>query len=172
MTHTEALEFLSPLAIAAGESWADLGAGTGVFSRALADFVGKTGKVYALDKNAASLRQLRDQNGQIEVLQGDFTRPLHLQNLDGILLANSLHYVRRQATLLTGLQTNLKQNGQIAIIEYESRTPNPWVPYPISFSKLEHLAERLNISPPEKLATRASRYHGEMYLAVLFQRIR
>lgn len=42
-------ERLAPLKLQPGEVVADIGAGTGVFSRAMARAVGPTGKVYAED---------------------------------------------------------------------------------------------------------------------------
>lgn len=50
MTHTEALAFLASAGPFHG-TWVDVGAGTGTFSLALAELLGPTGNVIAIDTN-------------------------------------------------------------------------------------------------------------------------
>src|SRR5215216_3058591 len=83
----------------AGKVWADLGSGSGAFTLALADLLGPTGEIYSIDQNASSLREqeraMRAQFPAVNVhyLPTDFTRPLTLPPLDGIVMANSLHFL-------------------------------------------------------------------------------
>jgi precorrin-6B methylase 2 len=58
LNHSEALGLLHPATIRQGETWADLGAGTGTFSKALAELVGPTGTVHAVDKDKHALSDL------------------------------------------------------------------------------------------------------------------
>src|SRR3989442_10992843 len=61
--------------------WADLGAGTGTFTRALASLL-PGGRVYAVDQNARSLSKPNNhrQRGAATIIPvvADFTRPLDL----------------------------------------------------------------------------------------------
>ena len=82
-------------------------------------------------------------------------------------MANSLHFVRNQQRLLGQLKLDLNPTGRLVIIEYDIHQGNPWVPFPVSFKRLEHLASKAGLPEPEKVATRPSRYHHEMYLAVI-----
>src|SRR2546426_9988916 len=80
-----------------GGRWADLGAGEGAFTRALADVLGPEAHVVAVDKDAGALRAT---GSGFETRVADFTKPLDLRDLDGVLMANSLHFVRDKEPVL------------------------------------------------------------------------
>ena len=174
MTHEEAVALLTPARIAPGGRWADLGAGRGRFAWALAELLGLEGTVYALDKDARALKDLRnaaplEHSAQVIPQRADFTKPLELSNFDGILLANSLHFVRNPRRVLPQVMSRVRAGGLLVVIEYERRSANPWVPFPVPFERLEWLAEKSGLPAPERVATRPSLYHREMYLAVVRQ---
>jgi hypothetical protein len=97
----------------------------------------------------------------------DFTQLLNLEKLDGILLANALHFVREQAGLLHRLKLHLKPTGRLLVVEYDIARGNPWVPFPVPFERLKTLAARAKLGAPVKVTTKPSRYHREMYVAVV-----
>src|SRR5213079_2399942 len=80
-----------------GGVWADLGAGAGAFTLALADLIGPGGVIYSIDKDQRALRQqeqamrARFPATTVHYLAADFTRPLDLPQLDGVVMANALH---------------------------------------------------------------------------------
>jgi ubiquinone/menaquinone biosynthesis C-methylase UbiE len=170
MTHEEALRLLRPTNIFTGETWADLGAGTGRFTKALAELLGKTGTVHAVDRDRRALNQIqasRLESASIITHHQDFTEPLNLENLDGILMANALHFVRDQTSLLNQLTKYLKSTGKFIVIEYDIARANPWVPFPLSFENLKKLVIRVGLQEPVKMTRKDSRYHREMYVAVV-----
>src|SRR5262249_10576104 len=123
-----------------GGTWAELGAGEGTFTRALAELLGPESRIYAVDRDAraiAALRRWAERDApHVIPVQGDFTRSLELPGLgeralDGLLLANSLHYVREPDRLLARLASRLRPGGRVVLVEYDRRGANPWVPYPI-----------------------------------------
>src|SRR3954468_4651478 len=89
-------------AVTAGGTWADLGAGRGTFTAALARLLGERGRVYAVDRDRAAVNvlrrlRLRDGDAVVNALDGDFAAVdfasrSSLRSLDGVLLANALHY--------------------------------------------------------------------------------
>ena len=169
MTHQEALSFLEPSNILPGKIWADLGAGKGVFSYALAERLGPNGKVYAVDQSAEVMR-LAPKAGSAPIIpqQRDIGQALDLPQLDGILLANVLHYFPDPHALLKELQQYLRLSGTLLVIEYDREAANPWVPYPISLSQWQKLAANLPGTKNEILAKRPSQFGaGGMYLAQL-----
>jgi SAM-dependent methyltransferase len=103
------------------------------------------------------------------LLEGDIRQPPELPPLDGIVAANSLHYVDRkqQAATLQRWSTLLKPGGRIVLVEYDSNNPNQWVPYPISFDRLKSLTRDAGLPTPTLLATHPSRWSGGIYSALI-----
>jgi hypothetical protein len=52
------------------------------------------------------------------------------------------------------------------IVEYDRRTANRWVPYPIPVDRLTELASSAALTDPRVVATRPSEYQGALYAAV------
>jgi len=146
-----------------GGRWADLGAGEGAFTLALAELVGPEAHIVAVDKDRRALRALA---GRFETVVADFTRPLDLRDLDGVVMANSLHYVRDKQPVLESVRAMLRPGGRLIIVEYGTDRGNTWVPYPFTFAQWEKLAERAGFVTSRLLSTVPSRWLGTMYSAV------
>ena len=173
MEDSEAMDLLRPaLPAAAGGEWADLGAGTGTFTRALAALLGPGARIHAVDADERALRGLRPTaarrqgSAEIVILPGDFTRPLPLPPLDGMVMANALHFVRDQPAAVALAASYLRLGGRLVVIEYQHRPPNPWVPHPVSAARFAELAADAGLARPHVVARRPSAYGGEMYVAV------
>ncbi len=155
--------------------WADLGAGTGNFTWALAAVLGPAGTVYALDRDARAIaaqqaRMAHDPPGAMVLpRQADVLRPLDLPLLDGILMANLLHFIRDQAGLLRRVATHLHPTGHLLIIEYEQPTAIPWVPHPLPFVRLAELAPAAGLRAPTLIGTRRSPSSGRVLYAAVIQ---
>src|SRR5437870_910905 len=80
------------------QQWADLGCGSGLFTNALATLLHTGSTIHAVDKNISSFRKTNNnKNTIINPLQLDFVSSnLPLNDLDGVLMANSLHYVKNR----------------------------------------------------------------------------
>jgi 2-polyprenyl-3-methyl-5-hydroxy-6-metoxy-1,4-benzoquinol methylase len=155
----------------AGQVWVDLGAGKGLFTQALARLLPEESIIYAIDKDQTALDAISVLSGKLTVKtrQLDFvTQPLGIDKVDGIILANSLHFVKDKQTFMQNLNSNLKTEGRIIVVEYDMDIANPWVPYPISFKSLEKLAEKVRFNLPTKLHEVPSSYNrANIYAAVL-----
>jgi ubiquinone/menaquinone biosynthesis C-methylase UbiE len=157
---------------ASGGVWADLGSGWGAFTLALADLLGPTGEIYSVDKDHGALREqeremrVRFPSTRVHYLQADFTRPLDLPPLDGVVMANSLHYERHKEPVVELIRGYLKPGGRLILIEYNADRGNPWVPFPISYPNWEKLAERCGFASTHLLATAPSRFLREIYSAL------
>jgi ubiquinone/menaquinone biosynthesis C-methylase UbiE len=154
-----------------GGVWADLGAGTGNFTWALAELLGPQATVYALDRDGAAITAQRERiqrqppAARVIPRQADVTHPLDLPPLDGLLLANLLHFVRDQAGLLQRLAGHLPPAGQLLLIEYEQRLPIPWVPFPVPFARFSALAVAAGFTQPRPVGTRRSPSSGRVLYA-------
>ena len=143
--------------------WADLGCGEGAFTLALAELLGPDGHIVAVDKDRRALRALE---GRVETRVADFTRPLDLSDLDGVVMANSLHYVRDKQPVLESIHKMLRPNGRLIIVEYGTDSGNTWVPYPFNYARWETIAADAGFRNTRLLSTVPSRWLGTMYSAV------
>ncbi|WP_240643126.1 class I SAM-dependent methyltransferase [Sinomicrobium pectinilyticum] len=141
--------------------WADLGCGAGLFSKALSHYLPVDSTVFAVDKT----RSFTPDTEKIRFIKADFVNDtLPLEELDGILMANSLHYVKNQPVFLKKLHAYLKPGAGFIIIEYDKTIPVPmWVPYPVSFVRLGQIFHSLGYTSVEKIGERASVYGNDMF---------
>jgi ubiquinone/menaquinone biosynthesis C-methylase UbiE len=173
MNHTDHVNLLKPANLPAGGTWADFGAGSGAFTLALRELVGPQADIYAVDKERARLAELErgyrsrfGDSSRLHLLQGDFSRILELPPLDGVVMANSLHFFKEKEGLLRHVGAFLKPGAILLLVEYNVDSGNPWVPHPLSFSTFRALAPRAGFSEPRLLATRPSSFLREFYAAV------
>ncbi|MEO9254994.1 MAG: class I SAM-dependent methyltransferase [Tepidiformaceae bacterium] len=155
-----------------GGAWADFGAGTGAFTLALADILGPGAEIYAIDMNEPALQtnelsmDARFPATIAHYRTADFTRPLELPPLDGIVMANSLHFQRHQEEVVSLVRGYLAPGGRLLIVEYNIAHGNFAVPHPVPYSKWQQLASHAGFTHTEELATRPSRFLKEIYSAV------
>lgn len=174
MTPLDALTLIQGAPDARGGVWADLGAGTGTFTGALVSLLGPEARIYAVDRDARAVATLRRWSSReapnVVPVHADFTQPLELPGLrdvllDGVLLANALHFVRDAGQVLARLVPQLRPGGRVVLVEYDRRAASPWVPYPIPQSRLSSLAAAAGLAPFTITAEHPSAYRGVLYTA-------
>ena len=139
-------------------TWADLGCGSGVFSRALASLLPVNSKITCIDQQQQDFKECVVNGVTLEFIRADFTQ-LDFGSLryDGFLLANSLHFIQKK-TFFQYLRGQLKAGGTLLLVEYDSSRSNPWVPYPIPFAELVRLGQSVGFRQARKLGEHRSVY--------------
>jgi ubiquinone/menaquinone biosynthesis C-methylase UbiE len=178
MDHNDHINLLRPANLKQGGVFADFGAGNGAFTLALRELVGINAEIFAIDKDKKALEELREEFlartnsiDHLTLVPVDFSRssfdlPL---KLDGIVMANSLHFFKDKEKILRHVRKFLKPNGALLIVEYNVDSGNIWVPYPLTFETWQVHAPRAGFSVPRLLAKVPSRFLKEFYSAVAYR---
>lgn len=172
MDHADHVRLLRDGVAGRGGVWADLGSGTGAFTLALAELIGPAGRIHSVDRDRGALgEQERRMRGRfpavaVDYVVADFAWPLDLPALDGVVMANSLHFLREKEEVLRLVRAYLRPRGRLILVEYDSDRGNPWVPYPLSYRTWETIADRNGFSRTRLLATAPSRFLGRIYSAL------
>ena len=199
MNHNDHVNLLRPANLPQSGVYADFGAGSGAFTLALRELIGLDATIYAVDKDKSSLQELenshrarfhttdnpsapltvraaipadtpvRDGRASLILLPSDFSRPLEIPPLDGIVMANSLHFFKDKEKILRHVREFLKPNGVLLLIEYNVDRGNLWVPYPLTFETFHSLAPRVGFSEPRLLAKFPSRFLKEFFSAAAYR---
>lgn len=155
-------------AVAPGGTWLELGSGAGAFTLALADVLGG-GTIHSVDTDRSALAsqadavQARFPLVRLEQRTADFTRPLGVGGMDGVLMANALHFVKEKPAVLALVRSYLKVGGHFVLVEYDADRGNHWVPYPLSWTTWQAVAPTNGFSPPRLLGRVPSRFLGAIY---------
>jgi trans-aconitate methyltransferase len=120
-----------------------------MFTLALMEIL-ESGKIMALDKSPHALYKIKPPiHVSLEIIDADFNQPLELPELDGIVMANALHYAKDHRYVLQNVLTSLKAKGSFILVEYDTERPNePWVPNPVSLNTFRKLCKLSGLSEP------------------------
>ena len=158
-----------------GRIWADLGCGDGVFTAVLHTMLRPGSEIYAVDKKRSALQAMRRHMAEsypeavLHPVLADFTRPLALplladwDGLDGLIMANALHFVRRKKPVLTQLTSLLKPGGRLIIVEYNTGRGTFAVPHPLDEAGFLALARDTGLREARIVTRVPSTYLGQMY---------
>jgi SAM-dependent methyltransferase len=108
-----------------GMSVADIGAGTGLFTREFARAVGASGKVYAVDIAAAfvdnTVRTAREQglNNVVGVVNTQDDTRLPSASIDLAFVCDTYHHLEQPRAMLTSIRRALRPGGALIVIDFE-----------------------------------------------------
>jgi predicted methyltransferase len=117
-------EILAALGLREGMVVADVGAGTGLFTLAIAERVGPKGVVYAVDVQPYFLDHIGqkakkaklDNVRLVRATQGSAELPAGAVDL--VLMCDSYHHVEQPAPYLASLRAALRPGGRLVIVDY------------------------------------------------------
>jgi ubiquinone/menaquinone biosynthesis C-methylase UbiE len=171
MNHADHVRLIRPGVQGAGARWLELGAGEGAFTLALADVLGDGASITAVDRDGGALRRLagllaRQFPGtSLETRATDFRTTLPVGPFDGVLAANSLHFVDDPVAVLRRARSVLVPGGSLVVVEYDADNGNPWVPHPFSSGRFAQIAREAGFVEPTEIGRVPSRFLGAMYSA-------
>lgn len=117
------LTVLDFLGIEPGDYVADLGAGTGYFTRLLVAQVGDEGRVYAVDVKQSMLDHLMAREDimtsrVVPVLAKRNDPRLPAGEIDLVLVVNTWHHIKKRSAYLERLGTTLSPEGRVVIVDF------------------------------------------------------
>jgi ubiquinone/menaquinone biosynthesis C-methylase UbiE len=116
-------ELIRLMNISHGSDVADVGCHEGYMTFKLAEKVGKSGQVYAVDVDAGKLEKVRKRvtENMIEhiiVVKGDYDNPRLPENsLNAAIILDTYHEMKDHEEILQHIKTALKENGRLVICE-------------------------------------------------------
>lgn len=168
----KAITLLQPGIPGPGGVWADIGCGDGIFTSALHTLIRPGDEIYAVDRDQYALDTLirnfaeSHPDAAPHLVCADFRQGLTLPALNGIVMANSLHFVTDKAPVLSRLIRLLKSGGRLIVVEYNTSRGNPAVPYPLDDHGFLKLAARVGLREARILNRIPSSFIGEMYAGI------
>jgi ubiquinone/menaquinone biosynthesis C-methylase UbiE len=110
-----------------GMAVADVGAGTGVFTRLFAAKVGPEGRVFAVDIAPAFLEHIAAESkrlgqGQVRTVRGsqDATG-LEPESVDVAFLCDTYHHLEHPGRVLASIRRALRPGGRLVVVDFDRR---------------------------------------------------
>ena len=172
MNHDDHVGLIRAGVAGAGPRWLELGAGEGAFTLALADVLGPGGSILATDRDGRAVRAAVAAVGErfpaveVEERVVDFTDGIPDGPFDGVLAANTLHFVRERHPTLRAIRASIVPGGRLLVVEYDADRGNPWVPHPFSFETWRVEATRAGFGEPRRIGRVPSRFLNAIWSAV------
>jgi SAM-dependent methyltransferase len=172
--HDDHIALLRPAVPRGPATWADLGSGSGAFTLALADLLGPGATIVSVDRDAAALGAQaaamleRFPGVRLDQRTADFREPLSVPPLDGLVMANSLHFVdrRQHVPLVRQLCGYLRPGGRFVVVEYDAERGNPWVPHPFGPATFARIAAAAGLIGAREIGRVPSRWLGAIWSGV------
>ncbi|MBK1700026.1 class I SAM-dependent methyltransferase [Thiococcus pfennigii] len=108
-----------------GMDIADIGAGTGLFTRLFAEAVGPTGRVFAVDIAEGFVRNIertaaeRGLENVVGVVNSQVDTGLSPESVDLVFLCDTYHHFERPAAMLGSIHRALRPGGRLILVDYE-----------------------------------------------------
>lgn len=120
-------EIVAALELKPGMAVADVGAGSGLFTRLMADKVGPEGKVYAVDVSKDFLAHIEKEAAkagrkQVKTVLGsqDGTN-LEPESVDLVFLSDVYHHFEDHEKMLASIRKTLRPGGTLILIEFDRK---------------------------------------------------
>jgi ubiquinone/menaquinone biosynthesis C-methylase UbiE len=126
-------EVIKRLNLTSGDAVADIGAGTGYFTRRFARAVGPEGKALGLDIEPRMIEYMREDARKLNLKNytARVVKPhdpeIEPQSVDVIFLCNTYHHIEKRVDYLKRISKSLRSNGRVVIVDFYKK-PMPYGP--------------------------------------------
>ena len=118
-------QVVDALALKPGMHVADLGAGSGYFTRRFVEAVTETGKVYVIDVEPDALKYVEDslvhthRPFEAEFILARADNPkIPVESVDLVFVCNTYHHLEDRSRYFANVKSALKPGGRIAIVDF------------------------------------------------------
>ncbi len=130
--------------------------------------------IVSVDRDARALREQeqvmaeRFPGVRLARAVADFRYAMPLPALDGIVMANALHFIPRteQVEAVRRLVSHLRPGGRFLVVEYDAERGNPWVPHPFRPATWQRMAAEAGLADTREIGRVPSRWMGAIWSAV------
>lgn len=118
-------EVLAAMGIARGDRIADVGAGTGLYTRLFADAVGEAGWVYAVDISPVFIEHINRslQNDGVRNVTGVLSRVDSIMlppgSVDRVFVCDTYHHFETPTQTMASIHRALKPHGELVVIDFD-----------------------------------------------------
>ncbi len=117
-------QIIDALQLAPGDSVADVGAGTGLFTMLFAERVGRAGRVYAVDISPSFIEAIQARvassglDNVVPVINSQQSVGLPPNSVDLVFIADTYHHFEYPQQMLDSIRTALRPAGRLALIDF------------------------------------------------------
>lgn len=123
--YRERERIVADLGLSTGESVADIGAGTGLFTLLFACAVGAEGRVFAVDIAPDFLERIRERAAEsglqnvTTILGTDESSELPANSVDLVFICDTYHHFEQPRHMLESIHRALREGGALVIVDFE-----------------------------------------------------
>ena len=142
VTRMQVPRVVAALDLKPGMKVADVGSGSGLFTRPIAKAVAPGGIAYAVDIDAALLKIVERSAAEqhvpnIRIVQAAAADPALPEPVDLAFICDTLHHIAQPGTYLQALRKYLKPGGRVAVIDFSDTWPQGHESMRYSLEQLE-----------------------------------
>jgi predicted methyltransferase len=123
--YSQRMDIVRVVGLKPGQSVADIGAGTGLFTPLFANAVGASGTVYAVDIAPEFVKHIRERAAESglkqvrAVLGTDHSVELPANSVDVAFICDTYHHFEFPHSVMTSLHRALKPNGEVVVVDFK-----------------------------------------------------
>ncbi|QQS47978.1 MAG: methyltransferase domain-containing protein [Acidobacteriota bacterium] len=119
---------IGTLRVSPGQKVADIGSGSGLFTRPIAKAVGVNGTVFAVDVDPELLKHVeksasRLRMSNIKTVLAPYDDPKIPEKVDLIVIIDTVHHIQNQGAYLKKLRQYMNPGARVAIIDFSNDWP-------------------------------------------------